>query len=212
MRRFWQEWSPERRDVMNRDELEAGLSELDAALAKAFPGPGTIECLVVGGACLIFQGITDRATQDIDVVIFDLMGSEETTLIFQTPLAGKIRTIIKKVGRKLYGLKGDHSLFFNDNCAPFLLEMSRNVLPDMRLLKSYQKLRLYVPIDLSYILALKLMAGRPQKDHDDIRKLCQHLGVQNRPQAQNVINRYFPSPLDQHHYQLPRTLRELFKE
>jgi len=198
--------------MMNRDELEEGLIELDMALAKAFPGPEAIECLVVGGACLLFQGITNRVTEDIDVIIFNLMGSEETTLIFKTPLATKICTIIKRVGKQRYGLKGDHQLFFNDNCAPFLLELGRNILPDMRLFKKYQKLHLYIPNDLKYLLALKLMAGRPEKDHDDIRKLCERLNVQNRAQAKAVVDIYFPSLRDQFDYRLPNTLQELFKE
>lgn len=198
---------------MNREELEAGLVELDEALAKAFPGPEKIECLVVGGACLIFLEVTNRATEDIDVVIFNLLGSqEESTLIFKAPLADKVRTIIKRIGRKRFGLKGEHALWWNDNCAPFLLELSRNVLPDMRLLKAYNKISLYVPDDLKYILALKLMAGRPQKDHDDIYKLSQRFNIQTRAQAREVVNVYFPDPLDQLHYQLSITLKTLFKE
>lgn len=197
---------------MNKEELEKGLLELDVALAKAFPGPEAIECMLVGGACLIFQGITTRVTTDIDVVIFNLMGSEESTLIFATPFTNKIRNLIKRVGKRLFGLQGEHALFFNDNCAPFLLELGHNELPPLRLFKKYTKLHLYVPDNLQYILALKLMAGRPAKDHDDIRKLCELLGVQTRAQAKRVVDSYFPSIKDQYDYRLPKTLQELFDE
>ncbi len=54
----------------------------------------------------------------------------------------------------------------------------------MQLLKAYQRLHLYVPNNLGYILACKLMAGRPEKDFADIEALCQTLGIQNRVQAQ----------------------------
>lgn len=197
---------------MKKEELEAGLLELDEALIKAFPDEKIIECMVVGGACLLFLEVTTRVTEDIDVVIFNLMDEEETSLIFATPLANKIRRIVKRIGRQKFGLKGEHSFWFNDDCAPFLLELSRNELPPMRLLRKYQKIHLYVPNDLHYILALKLMAGRAEKDHDDIRKLCQLLNIQTRAQAQRVVDTYFPSITDQYEHRLPHTLQHLFKE
>ena len=84
-------------------------------------------------------------------------------------------------------------MFFNDDYSPFLLELSENELPAMRLLKAYQKLHLYIPSDLEYILACKLMAARPEKDLADIEALCRTLGIQNLAQAQQVVNQYFPS-------------------
>lgn len=194
---------------MNKPELEALLEELDEALVKAFPGPEPMSVLVVGGACLLFQGVTTRPTEDVDVIIFEMMGSEESTLIFHSPIADTIRRIIKGVGKR-HGLKGERQLFFNDDCAPFLLELSENELPPMRLLKAYQKLRLYVPSDLGYILACKLMAGKPEKDLADIEALCRTLGIQNRAQAQSVVDQHFLSPIHQAAYLLPRTLDGVF--
>ena len=194
---------------MNKPELEALLAELDAALVKAFPGPEPMSVLVVGGACLIFQDVTNRSTEDVDVIIFEMMGSEESTLIFNSPIADKIRRIIKSIGRR-HGLKGQQQMFFNDDCSPFLLELGENELPPMRLLKAYQKLYLYVPHDLRYILACKLMAGRPEKDHNDIMILCGMLNIQNREQAQQVVDQYFPSHIHQATYLLPRTLDSIF--
>ena len=194
---------------MNKSELEALLEELDEALAKAFPGPEPLSVLLVGGACLLFQGIITRPTEDVDVIIFEMMGSEECTLIFQSPTADKIRRIIKGIGRR-HGLKGEHQMFFNDDCSPFLLELGENELPPMRLLKAYQKLQIYVPNDLRYILACKLMTGRPEKDLADIEVLLRTLDIQNRAQAQAVVNQYFPSPIHQATYLLPRTLDRLF--
>ena len=49
------------------------LEELDEALVKAFPGPGLMRVLVVGGACLLFQEVTDRPTEDVDVIIFEML-------------------------------------------------------------------------------------------------------------------------------------------
>ena len=143
------------------------------------------------------------------MIIFELLGSEESTLIFHTPVADKVRRIIKGIGKR-YGLKGDHQMFLNDDCSPFILELSENELPPMRLLKAYQKLHLYVPDDLNYILACKLMAGRPEKDLADIEALRRMLHIVKREQAQQVVNRYFPSPIHQALYQVSRTLDGVF--
>ncbi len=195
---------------MNKLELEDLLTELDEALAKAFPGPASMSVLMVGGACLLFQDVITRPTEDVDVIIFDMLGSsEESSLIFKAPLADKIRRIIKGIGKR-HGLKGQQQLFFNDDCSPFLLELSENELPPMRLFKTYNKLRLYVPNDLSYILACKLIAGRVAKDFADIRVLCQRLDIRNRTQAQQVVDSYFPSPVQQAVHQLSQTLETLF--
>ena len=86
---------------------------------------------MVGGACLLFQGVITRPTEDVDVIIFDMMGSQESTLIFHSPIADKIRRIIQGIG-KHHGLRGKHQPFFNDDCSPFLLELSGNELPPMR--------------------------------------------------------------------------------
>src|SRR5579871_5653741 len=110
---------------MNKLELEALLQELDEALVKAFPGPEPLSVLVVGGACLLFQDVIQRPTEDVDVIIFEMLGSEESTLIFHSPIADKIRRIIKGIGKR-HGLRGDHQMFFNDDCCPFLLELSEN--------------------------------------------------------------------------------------
>lgn len=194
---------------MNKLELEALLEELDEALVKAFSDPEPMSVLVVGGACLLFQEVITRPTEDVDVIIFEMMGSEESTLIFKSPVADKIRRIIKGIGKR-HGLKGERQMFFNDDCSPFLLELSENELPPMRLFKAYQKLHLYIPSDLGYILACKLMAGRPEKDFADIEVLCGTLGIHTRTQAQQVVNQYFPSPIHQAAYLLPRTLDRVF--
>ncbi len=196
---------------MNKPELEALLEELDEELTKAFPVPEPMRVLVVGGACLLFQEVTTRPTEDVDVIIFDMMGSEESTLIFNAPIADKIRRIIKRIGKR-HGLKGQQQFFFNDDCAPFLLELGGNELPPMRLFKAYKKLHLYVPSDLRYILACKLMAGRATKDFADINALCQKLGIRNRTQAQQVVDQYFLSPVHQAVHLLSQTLETVFGE
>jgi hypothetical protein len=192
-----------------KTELEAFLKEFDEALMQAFPGPVRMSVLLVGGACLLLQGITTRPIDSVEVIILEMLGSEERTLVFHSPTADKVRRIIRTIGKR-YGLKGECQLFLNDDAAPFLLELSEQELPPKRLLKAYRKLQLYAPRDLGYLLACKLMLGRPEKDAADMAVLCQTLAIQNRAQAQQLVDRYFPSPAHQAAYRLPCTLESLF--
>jgi len=194
---------------MTKTEVEALLEEFDEALVQAFPGPEPMNVLLVGGACLLLQGITVQPVDSVDVIIFEMLGSTERTLVFRSPTADKIRRIIREIGKR-HGLKGERQQFLNDDAAPFLLELSEDELPPMRLLTAYRKLHLYAPRDLGYLLACKLMLGRPERDDADIAVLCQALAIQSRTQAQQIVDRYFPSPAQQAMYRLPRTLESVF--
>lgn len=198
--------------TMTKDELQHLLQALDEALVAAFPGPEPIRVLVVGGACLLFTDVITRQTKDVDVIIFDLMGTGQASLIYDlTPTTARIRKIIGAVGKQ-HGLRGNDRMFLNDDCAPFLLELGQGALPPTRLLRAYRKLHLHVPVDLCYILACKLMAGRPEKDFDDIAILRQKLSIQTREQARVLVEQFFPDPHHQHLYELPRTLNVIFSQ
>jgi len=195
---------------MNKQELETLLLELDTEFTRAFRNPEPISVLVVGGACLLLLDITDRLTKDIDVIITDLEGTGEATMVWQlTKTTKKMRQIITSIGKR-HGLPRREQMFFNDDCSPFLLESGP--VPPVRLFRAYQKLHLYVPADLGYMLACKLMAGRPDKDDSDIAILRGILGVESRAQAQAVVDRFFADPIDQQTHDLPKTLTRLFKK
>jgi hypothetical protein len=194
---------------MTKTELEALLREFDEALVEAFPGPERMSVLLVGGACLLLQGITAQSIDVVEVIILEMLGSQERTLVFHSPVADKIRRIIRAIGKR-HGLKGERQQFLNDDAALFLLELSEQELPPKLLLRAYRKLHLYAPRDLGYLLACKFMLGRLEKDGADIAALCQVLAIQNRAQAQQLVDRYFPSPAHQATYRLPCTLESLF--
>jgi hypothetical protein len=194
---------------MTKTEVEAFLEEFDEALVQAFPGPEPMSVLLVGGACLLLQGITTQPTDSVEVIIFEMLGSQERTLVFRSPTADKIRRIIREIGKR-HGLKGERQQLLNDDAAPFLLELSEQELPPKCLLNAYRKLCLYAPRDLGYLLACKLMLGRPEKDGADIAVLRQVLAIQNRAQAQQLVDRYFPSPAQQATYRLSCTLERVF--
>jgi len=194
---------------MMKTEVEALLQAFDEALVDAFPGPEPLSVLLVGGACFLLQDITVGPTDSVDVIILEMLGSQQHTLVFHSPTADKIRRIIRAIGKR-HGLKGERQHFFNDDAAPFLLELSEQELPPKYLLKAYRKLQLYAPRDLRYILACKLMLGRPEQDGAEIAVLCQTLAIENQVQAQQLVGHYFPSSADQARYRLPHTLESTF--
>jgi len=131
---------------MNKEELETLLTELDNALIKAFPGPETIEMLIVGGACLLFADVSTRPTEDIDVIITNLLGTGKAGLVMNlTQDEQKVRDIIKQISIE-HDFEEDN-MFLNDDCAPFLIQLGD--IPPVRLWRAYQKLYLYLPADLS---------------------------------------------------------------
>lgn len=195
---------------MDKHEIEAYLRELDEALAEAFPSPEPMRALIVGGACLLLTDTTTRPTKDIDVIITDFEGQGEASLVYQlNKTTRRIRQIIAAIGKQ-HRLPAKERMFFNDDCALFLEDMGP--LPQARLFRAYRKLHLYLPVDLGYILACKLMAGRADKDFGDIRVLRQQLGIQTRQQAQALVNRFFPNPVTQRIHQLEATLAVVFSE
>ncbi|MDQ2717736.1 MAG: hypothetical protein M3Z08_22815, partial [Chloroflexota bacterium] len=139
-------------------------------------------------------------------------GTGEASLVYNlTPITAKIRKMIGAIGKR-HGLRGNDRMFLNDDCAMFLLELGQGHLPQTQLLRAYQKLHLYIPIDLRYILACKLMAGRPDKDFDDIALLRERLTIHTREQARTLVSQFFLDPSHQELYDLPRTLKVIFPE
>lgn len=69
-----------------------------------------------------------------------------------------------------------------------------------------------MPDDFGYILSCKLMAGRPDKDFNDIATLCQLLRVTTRAQAQAIVDRFFPSKELHRLHLLPSTLALFFPD
>ena len=193
---------------MDKQTIEEYLVELDNALVTAFPGPNPMSVIVVGGAFLILTDIISRQTDDIDVIITNLEGMSEASLVYElTKTTRRVRRLIETIGKN-HGLKGSKRMWFNDDCSMFLQDMGP--LPPVRLFRAYQKLHLYIPTDVRYILSCKLMAGRADKDYDDAELLCQQLGISTRGQAQAIIDLYFPDSKKQAFQELPDTLDDLF--
>ena len=158
---------------MNKQMLEEYFLELDEALVTAFPGSEPMSVIVVGGAFLVLTNIINRQTDDVDVIITNLEGMGEASLVYElNKTTRRVRRIIETIGKN-HGLKGSKRMWLNDDCSMFLQDMGP--LPAIHLFREYRKLHLYVPIDEGYLLACKLMAGRANKDYPDIAVLCEQL-------------------------------------
>jgi hypothetical protein len=75
--------------------------------------------LLVGGACLLLQGITTQPTDSVDVIILEMLGSQERTLVFHSPVADKIRRIIREIGKR-HGLTGSDLRQAHQHCQAML--------------------------------------------------------------------------------------------
>lgn len=180
---------------MRAREIETYLAELGQEL-QGLEIEQPIRILVIGGAFMLLQVKSRRATDDIDVVLKD-MEEPTTSLLYQA-----FRTAVQAIAAR-------HQLrrnWLNDLMADALRGMG--TLPDGTLWRSYGKLEVFFP-PKDYILALKLLAGRP-KDQRDIAALCRQVQVQTRDQAQQLVDRYVPNKQLQQLNHLDETLDTFF--
>lgn len=159
---------------LSSQDVEYYLSELGAELQQR--GTGVIRVLMVGGAYMLTQTPNRAATKDVDVLLLDI---DDPAL---SPDYPQLQSAVRAVASV-------HQLptsWFNDVVGDAL--RMNGPIPSGTLWKSYDKLEIYIPPS-DYMLALKLLAGRPQ-DVGDIRSLVQSLQVTSRAEAQQVLDRY----------------------
>jgi Nucleotidyltransferase of unknown function (DUF6036) len=126
------------------------------------------EILLVGGAVMVLIVGNRRSTRDIDAS-------------FEREAAA-IRSAVSRIANQ-EGLPPD---WLNDGAKGFLYSS-----PPITLWKSYPGLDIYLPA-LDYILAMKIIAGRPQ-DIDDAEALVQRLGFTDPQQVIDILRQYIPS-------------------
>jgi hypothetical protein len=167
---------------MHAQEMETYLAELGQELQqRRIAQP--VRILVIGGAFMLLQSKSRRATDDIDVVLKDV---EDTV---DSPLYDTFRAAVQAVANR----NQLRDKWLNDLMAEILRDMGP--LPEGTLWRRYGKLEVFFPPE-DYILVLKLLAGR-QKDRRDIETLCQQLQIQSREQAQRLVDRYVPKRFQQ---------------
>jgi len=176
-------------------EIETYLSELGQELQRLDVAE-PVRLLVIGGAFMLLQVKNRRATDDIDVVLKDVEHPASS------PLHQEFRAAVQTIAARNQ-LKGN---WLNDLMADILRDMG--TLPEGTLWRSYGQLEIYFP-PKDYVLALKLLAGRP-KDQRDITALCKQLQVHTREQAQQLVDQYIPNKQFQHLNHLDETLDMFF--
>jgi len=176
---------------MDAPEIEACLAELGQEL-HAVGVRQLVRLLVVGGAYMLTQLHNRPATRDVDVVLKDI--DDPSTSPLYPPLQAAVRAVAQR--------RGLPASWLNDVVSDAL--RTQGVVPEGALWRAFGPLEVYMP-EPEYILALKLLAGRPQ-DMPDIQTLSQQTGVSSRAQAQAVLDRYIPDRQVQDLNQVASTL------
>jgi hypothetical protein len=124
--------------------------------------------LLLGGAVMLLEVGNRATTQDIDAS-------------FEGSNASLIRQAIVVIAQR-EGLAQD---WLNDGAKGFLYSQPKTVL-----WKSYPGLNIYIP-SLDYILAMKIIAGRP-RDIEDARALIQKLHIPDEQILLSIVTKYIP--------------------
>lgn len=123
--------------------------------------------LLVGGAVMLLVVGNRNSTRDIDAS-FENEGSA-------------IRDAAREIARR-EKLPPD---WINDGAKGFLYSS-----PPINLWNSYPGLDVYMPA-LEYLLAMKIVAGRPQ-DIEDAQDLIHHLKISEPQEVLDILNQYIP--------------------
>ncbi len=180
---------------MNKTEIETYLAQLGQAL-EDMGVQQPVRLLLIGGAFMLLQVGSRRTTDDIDVVLKDI---EDITT---SPLYRQFQAAVLAVAAS-YQLRGN---WLSDIMHDAL--RSHGHLPEGKRWRRFSKLEVYFPPQ-EYVLALKLLAGRP-KDQEDILMLSQRLKIRTRTQAQRLVDRYMPDQQFQQLSHLDETLDTFF--
>lgn len=180
---------------MQAQDIEAHLADLGQELQN-LGVEEPVRILMIGGAFMLTQVRNRSMTDDVDVLFKDI----------DDPTASSLYQTFKTAMQAVASRNQLSVTWINDVIADFL----RNVgtVPEGVLWRTYAMLEVYIP-PREYILALKLLANR-KKDQKDILALCQQLNVQERKQAQQVVDRYVPDREVQYLSNLNKTLSILF--
>lgn len=144
---------------------------------------------------MLTQMHSTRMTDDVDVLLKDI----------DNPTTSSVYKVFRAAVRAVANRRQIPSTWINDLIGDFLRDLG--TVPHGVLWRTYSVLEVYVP-EVEYILALKLLAGRP-KDWEDIRLLCQRLSIQTSDEAQRLVDRYVPEEV-QRINNLDDTLGNLF--
>lgn len=160
---------------MTAKDIESYLAELGQELQSN----GVIQpvrLLMVGGTYMLTQLGNRPSTRDIDVLLENIPDPGASPLYL--PLQNAVRAVAAR-----HGLPTN---WINDVIGDALRNYGPP--PTGTIWRVYGPLVVLVP-ERAYILALKLLAHRPQ-DEADIRVLCNELGVSTRDEARRILDTF----------------------
>ncbi len=152
--------------MLDRDALLGLLGELAAELdRRGVRG----EMFVVGGAAMAIAYSTRRATKDIDAVF-------------------EPKSVIYEVAGRMAEQRGLDQNWLNDAVKGFLPG------EDPGAILHFERPGLAVRIaSPRYLLAMKVMAARVERDEDDIRRLFEVCGLRTARQGLELVEELYPS-------------------
>lgn len=155
------------RGAIRSDELFGILDEFARRLSAARQ---TLDVIICGGAALALTISPERdGTRDVDV----FAQLNDVAEAFAADIAAE------------YDLPAD---WLNTGAQLFMSPVADH--SDLEVLIDYGDVVLRV-LDPKSLLAMKLRAGRPVKDHDDIVKLVDHLRITTMQEAVDIIDAYY---------------------
>jgi hypothetical protein len=180
---------------MTEQEIDQALAALGQELQRVSISQ-PIRVLVVGGAYMLTQVHNRSSTQDVDVLLLDI----------DDPATSPVYPALQAAVRAVAAQRGLPVTWFNDVVGDALRR--NGAVPPGALWRTYGPLEVSMPGD-EYMLALKLLAGRP-RDTPDIQALSGRLGLQAADEAQAILDRYIPDRQLQQLHQVPLTLQRMF--
>ncbi len=163
------------------------IREVLEELARELDGEGVRgEIFLVGGAAMALAYATRRSTADLDAIF------EPTD-------------VVRRAAQRIAARRGLEPDWLNDAVKGFLPGDDPNALVAL----DVPGLRVRVASP-RYLLAMKLLASRVERDEDDIRALLRLCGIQRSEDARDVVeDLYGPRPVD---VRVQFLLRELLGE
>jgi hypothetical protein len=180
---------------MEAGDIKRYLADLGAALKnRGVKQP--LRMMLIGGAYMLLLENAPRSTEDVDIFWLEEDAFERMREI--------LSACMLEVARK-------HALPPNwFNFLTQVILMHDIYIPDGTLWKQFGPLHIYIP-PREYILALKMIAGRP-KDLDDCAILLPKTAIQTIEQAQELLNKYIlPEAQEEHGEQIEKSLDILFR-
>ena len=165
--------------LFDRERLLEAFSALDEELGRI----GTrADVFVVGGAAMAIAYDARRATRDVDAVFAP---------------STEVRLAARRVGER-FGFEDD---WLNDGAKAFIPGT------DDDQLRVYEGQYLQVAAaSPRFLLAMKLLASRAERDQDDIRSLYRLCGFTSAAEGLDLVERSYPS------YAIPVRTRFLLEE